>query len=73
MRMIVGGKRSRVRFRGWRYLGRVVQRVRALLRRMFAAAPEGPGSPPPLAKAEALRQGARLSEFTDARSGPRVA
>jgi hypothetical protein len=69
MRMIVGGgRRSR-----WRFLDRVVRKVGALLRRVFEAAPEGPETPPPLAKAEALRQGALLAEFTDARSNRRVA
>jgi hypothetical protein len=51
----------------------VFRKVRALLRRVFDAAPEGPETPPPLAKAEALRQGALLAEFTDARSNRRVA
>ena len=73
MRMIVGGGRRRRRLPGWRFLNQMVRKVGALLRRVFEPASDGPATPPPLAKAEALRQGALLSEFTDAQANRRVA
>ena len=51
---------------------RVVRTIRSWWHRLVHI-PDGPGAPPPLAKAEALRQGALLSEFTDARADRRVA
>jgi hypothetical protein len=56
----------------------VVQRLRAAWQRVIASVfahfpPDSPQPTPPLAKAAALREGAVLSEYVDARSKSRVA
>ena len=57
---------------------RLVWRLRAAWRRLLMRAveqfpPDAPLPSPPLAKAAALREGALLSEYTDARSTRSVA
>jgi len=57
---------------------RLFRRVRAAWLRVIAAVvanfpPDAPRPSPPLAKAEALREGALLSEYVDARSNKSVA
>ena len=72
------GSYPRARRRRWT-ISNLVQSLRAAWRRMLATAvienfpPDSPQPSPPLAKAAALREGALLSDYVDARSRKSVA
>lgn len=71
------GSHPRARRKRWT-AKRLFQGLRAAWRRMLGSVvanfpPDSPEPSPPLAKAEALREGALLSDYVDARSKGRVA
>lgn len=71
------GSHPRARRQRWT-AKRLFQGLRAAWQRIVARAianfpPDSPEPSPPLAKAEALREGALLSDYVDARSKSRVA
>jgi hypothetical protein len=73
----IRGSHRRARRKRWT-AKRLFQGLRAAWRRIFAHVipnfpPDSPEPSPPLAKAEALREGALLSDYIDARSEGRVA